>query len=170
MRDSCSCPDSIGEHRLSLRYDSFQRAERDFQSRGRAARLCVDGGVCVRADRHWRFTLEWLRVSSDSMDRVLELGQPAFARETQCSSPCATRFGSLVRIGSSPALERAVAVARCAIARHRMLHSRPSRIHEVHEMGKGDGRSRRGKIYQGSFGKSRPKDPAKKKRRSAAKK
>jgi 30S ribosomal protein S31 len=30
-------------------------------------------------------------------------------------------------------------------------------------MGKGDSRSRRGKIYQGSFGKSRPKDPAKKK-------
>lgn len=30
-------------------------------------------------------------------------------------------------------------------------------------MGKGDGRSRRGKIYKGSFGKSRPKDPSKKK-------
>ena len=27
-------------------------------------------------------------------------------------------------------------------------------------MGKGDSRSRRGKIYQGSFGKSRPKKPA----------
>jgi 30S ribosomal protein S31 len=39
-------------------------------------------------------------------------------------------------------------------------------------MGKGDSRSRRGKIYQGSFGKSRPKDPAKKKARAkkAAKK
>ena len=35
-------------------------------------------------------------------------------------------------------------------------------------MGKGDPRSRRGKIYQGSFGKTRPKDPAKKKK--AAKK
>jgi 30S ribosomal protein S31 len=28
-------------------------------------------------------------------------------------------------------------------------------------MGKGDSRSRRGKIYQGSFGKTRPKDPTK---------
>jgi 30S ribosomal protein S31 len=39
-------------------------------------------------------------------------------------------------------------------------------------MGKGDSRSRRGKIYQGSFGKTRPKDPAKKKARlkKAAKK
>ena len=34
-------------------------------------------------------------------------------------------------------------------------------------MGKGDHRSRRGKIYQGSFGKSRVKDPARKKRRAA---
>jgi 30S ribosomal protein S31 len=33
-------------------------------------------------------------------------------------------------------------------------------------MGKGDSRSRRGKIYQGSFGKSRPKDPAKKRARA----
>jgi len=35
-------------------------------------------------------------------------------------------------------------------------------------MGKGDRRTRRGKLYRGSFGKSRPKDPAKK-RKSAAK-
>jgi ribosomal small subunit protein bTHX len=38
------------------------------------------------------------------------------------------------------------------------------------QMGKGDQRSRRGKIYRGSFGKSRAKDPAKKKKRAAAKK
>ena len=34
-------------------------------------------------------------------------------------------------------------------------------------MGKGDPRTRRGKIYQGSFGKSRAKDPAKKKKKAA---
>jgi 30S ribosomal protein S31 len=34
-------------------------------------------------------------------------------------------------------------------------------------MGKGDPRTRRGKIYQGSFGKSRPKDPAKKKKKAS---
>jgi ribosomal small subunit protein bTHX len=33
-------------------------------------------------------------------------------------------------------------------------------------MGKGDRRSRRGKIYAGSFGKTRAKDPAKKKARA----
>ena len=36
-------------------------------------------------------------------------------------------------------------------------------------MGKGDPRSKRGKIYQGSFGKTRPMDPAKKKKRAAKK-
>jgi 30S ribosomal protein S31 len=34
-------------------------------------------------------------------------------------------------------------------------------------MGKGDQRTRRGKLYRGSFGKSRPKDPAKEKKRAA---
>jgi 30S ribosomal protein S31 len=34
-------------------------------------------------------------------------------------------------------------------------------------MGKGDRRTRRGKLYRGSFGKSRPKDPAKKQKSSS---
>ncbi len=34
-------------------------------------------------------------------------------------------------------------------------------------MGKGDQRSRRGKIYRGSFGKSRPKSPAKSPKKSS---
>jgi len=34
-------------------------------------------------------------------------------------------------------------------------------------MGKGDQRTRRGKIYRGSFGKSRPKDPGRTKRGAA---
>jgi 30S ribosomal protein S31 len=36
-------------------------------------------------------------------------------------------------------------------------------------MGKGDIKSRRGKIYRGSFGKSRPKDPPAKKKAAATK-
>lgn len=35
-------------------------------------------------------------------------------------------------------------------------------------MGKGDRRTRRGKIYRGTFGKSRPKSPAKKKKKKKA--
>ena len=34
-------------------------------------------------------------------------------------------------------------------------------------MGKGDRRTRRGKIYRGNFGKSRVKDPAKQKKKAA---
>lgn len=37
-------------------------------------------------------------------------------------------------------------------------------------MGKGDRRTARGKIYRGTFGKSRPKDPEKKKKKTATKK
>ena len=37
-------------------------------------------------------------------------------------------------------------------------------------MGKGDSRTKRGKIYQGSFGKTRPKDPARAKKAAAKKK
>ncbi len=36
-------------------------------------------------------------------------------------------------------------------------------------MGKGDRKTRRGKIYRGSFGKSRPKDPTKKNKRAGKK-
>lgn len=36
-------------------------------------------------------------------------------------------------------------------------------------MGKGDMRTARGKIYRGSFGKSRPKSPPKKAKRAAKK-
>jgi 30S ribosomal protein S31 len=35
-------------------------------------------------------------------------------------------------------------------------------------VGKGDRKTRRGKIYRGSFGKSRPKDPAKAKKTTTA--
>jgi ribosomal small subunit protein bTHX len=34
-------------------------------------------------------------------------------------------------------------------------------------MGKGDPRTRRGKIYQGSFGRLRSKDPAKRRKKAA---
>jgi 30S ribosomal protein S31 len=37
-------------------------------------------------------------------------------------------------------------------------------------MGKGDPKTRRGKIYKGSFGKSRPKDPSSRKKKVASKK
>ena len=49
--------------------------------------------------------------------------------------------------------------------RRRLLDLRPAFFPPIGAvfMGKGDMKSRRGKIYRGSFGKSRPKDPVKKK-------
>ena len=43
------------------------------------------------------------------------------------------------------------------------------RVHDREKalMGKGDQRTRRGKIYRGSFGKARLKDPTKEKRKAA---
>ena len=37
----------------------------------------------------------------------------------------------------------------------------------MNNVGKGDRKTRRGKIYNGSFGKSRPKDPAKAKKKKS---
>jgi ribosomal small subunit protein bTHX len=42
-----------------------------------------------------------------------------------------------------------------------------TRKSELYLMGKGDPRTRRGKIYQGSFGKWRVKDPAKRRKKAA---
>jgi len=50
--------------------------------------------------------------------------------------------------------------ARAAVARRQQEYS---------QMGKGDRKTRRGKIYRGSFGKSRPKDPSKKDKKPASK-
>ena len=48
------------------------------------------------------------------------------------------------------------------MAPHRRFPYTAGRLQRLESMmGKGDSRSRRGKIYQGSFGKTRPKDPTK---------
>ena len=48
------------------------------------------------------------------------------------------------------------------MAPHRWFPYTAGRLQRLESMmGKGDSRSRRGKIYQGSFGKTRPKDPTK---------
>lgn len=63
--------------------------------------------------------------------------------------------------GAAAALRAPDALLNCGNLHHE---------HGSDSMGKGDMRSRRGKIYRGSFGKSRVKDPAKKKKRATAKK
>ncbi|MBV8854869.1 MAG: hypothetical protein JOY91_15760 [Sinobacteraceae bacterium] len=76
----------LGAHRVSVRYDSFDVDAADGAAttgvgtqHGHAWTLAYihDAGA------HWRFSLEWLRVWSDSVNRTVYLGQPAYARETQ---------------------------------------------------------------------------------------
>lgn len=68
-------------------------------------------------------------------------------------------YGRCVRVVQGPRGYFPRALLDCA--------PRFSRQSEHLFMGKGDIKSRRGKIYRGSFGKSRPKDPAKKKAAAA---
>jgi hypothetical protein len=45
----------------------------------------------------WRFTLEWLRVKSDDANRLLELGIPRAATETQIQLAVRIALGTLPR-------------------------------------------------------------------------
>ncbi len=76
----------FGAHRISVRYDSF---DVDAAEGAAATGLGTQHGHAWTlayihdAGAHWRFSLEWLRVWSDSVNRTVYLGQPAYARETQ---------------------------------------------------------------------------------------
>jgi len=63
-------------------------------------------------------------------------------------------------VGAGIAALESLDCARAAVAQ---------RQQEYGQMGKGDRKTRRGKIYRGSFGKSRPKDPSKKDKKPAGK-
>jgi 30S ribosomal protein S31 len=49
-----------------------------------------------------------------------------------------------------------------------VIDSATFELQECSAVGKGDRKTRRGKIYRGSFGKTRPKDPHKKKKAEGA--
>ena len=73
-----------GKHLFAARYDNF---EVEFDDRP-AWTGSEDGDAWTAAwsferDAHWRFTLEWLQVESDVPARSIELGEPAFARESK---------------------------------------------------------------------------------------
>lgn len=74
----------VGAHMLAARYDTFGV---EFMGNP-AASGSEDGDAWVLAysyDRgtHWRFALEWLRVTSDVPARVPLLGEPALATESK---------------------------------------------------------------------------------------
>jgi hypothetical protein len=102
----------LGAHRVSIRFDSFAVDSESASSSGAqhghawTAAYVFEPGVQWPAHwpgGHWpsaancTITLEWLQVSSDAVNRVLELGQPPFAKETQVQIAVRYALGSLAR-------------------------------------------------------------------------
>ena len=74
----------VGAHMLAVRYDEFNILFRDNPDLPNSE----DGSAWAVAytydpGDHWRFALEWLQVESDVPTRVVQLGEPAFARESK---------------------------------------------------------------------------------------
>lgn len=87
----------VGNHRFSVRYDSFVVDGSEVFNSGTQHGHAWTAAYVFTPDTHWRFTFEWLRVSSDTMNRVLELGEPAVASETQVQLAVRYALGPLAR-------------------------------------------------------------------------
>jgi hypothetical protein len=87
----------LGAHRVSLRYDSFAVDSESQDGMGTQHGHAWTAAYVFEPDAHWRFTVECLRVDSDSTDRVIELGEPGFARETQLQLAVRYALGSRIR-------------------------------------------------------------------------
>ncbi|HEY6482964.1 MAG TPA: hypothetical protein VIY54_05500 [Steroidobacteraceae bacterium] len=84
----------LGAHRLSLRYDWFQVQSDLAGGSGAQQGHAWTAAYVFEPDAHWRFSLEWLRVTSDSANRVLLFGEPGYARETQLQFAVRYALGS----------------------------------------------------------------------------
>jgi hypothetical protein len=85
----------LHEHRLSIRYDSFAVT-------GHSASSAQLGHAWTAAyvfepNSRWKFTLEWLRVHSDTAARASALGEPRVATETGIQLAVRLALGSLAR-------------------------------------------------------------------------
>jgi len=89
---------TFGRHTLSLRYDSFAVAT-NANAGGAGGEIghAWTAAYVFTANEHWRFTLEWLHVSSNSYRRDDVFNLPGFASETQVQLAARYAFGSAVR-------------------------------------------------------------------------
>ena len=87
----------IGLHRLSIRYDSFAVDSEAPDGGGAQRGHAWTAAYIFEPDRHWRFSLEWLRVRSDTANRALDLGEAPAATETQVQLGVRYAVGSLTR-------------------------------------------------------------------------
>jgi len=87
----------MGNHRLSVRYDSFAvEGESDYGGGPQHGHAWTTAYV-FQPNPHWRLTLEWLRVASDNENRPFVVGLPPRATETQVQLAVRFALGPLVR-------------------------------------------------------------------------
>jgi opacity protein-like surface antigen len=85
------------DHRLSIRYDSFAVDSESDEGAGAQRGHAWTAGYVFEPNARWKFTLEWLRVTSDTANRALLLGAPRVATETQVQLAVRFALGSLAR-------------------------------------------------------------------------
>ena len=87
----------FGRHTLSARYDRFSvRTNNEETAGGWQDGHAWTAAYVFNASEHWRFTLEWLRVTSSSYDRA-EAGGPPLLSETQVQLAIRYAIGATLR-------------------------------------------------------------------------
>jgi hypothetical protein len=88
----------VGRHTFSARYDRFE-VDSEFAPGEDGTQIghAWTAAYVFTPDEHWRFTLEWLRVTSNSYYRADAFGLPALATETQLQLAVRYAFGSATR-------------------------------------------------------------------------
>jgi hypothetical protein len=86
----------LGKHMLSLRYDRFEVDTNIAAIGGAESGHAWTAAYVFTPGEHWRFTLEWLRVTSNSYNRNDAFGLPALATETQLQLAVRYALGSAV--------------------------------------------------------------------------
>jgi hypothetical protein len=88
----------FGRSTVSARYDRFE-VDTNLNAAGEGAETGHAWTVAYvfNRDEHWRFTLEWLRVTSNSYLREDDFNLPALARETQVQLAVRYALGSALR-------------------------------------------------------------------------
>jgi hypothetical protein len=87
----------LGKHMLSVRYDRFEVDTSVAEGDGSESGHAWTAAYAFTPDAHWRFTLEWLRVRSNSYYRNDVFGLAALATETQLQLAVRYALGSALR-------------------------------------------------------------------------
>jgi hypothetical protein len=87
----------FGRHTLSARYDRFWIDATAQDAAGTQSGHALTAAYAYEAGAHWRVSLEWLRVVSDSYNRQDLYGLPPWATQTQVQLAVRYALGSSIR-------------------------------------------------------------------------